>query len=148
MTANNASFTKNPHYTELAQWATENIPEVAGFYILHFETAIGNSVGNMGSANHYCGYSENLRKRYLEHLGGASTNGARLTEVANERGTRYFMATAFQTETAQDAYAYEQYFKNSSKNPRRHCTLCGGKSLPCPKKGTLDNMKGKGYNRI
>ena len=127
----NATNTPNPHRAELAQWAEENIPEIAGFYILHFETEIGE--GTMGKAQHYTGSAKNLRTRFLQHLGGCGMGGARLTEVANERGIRFWMVAAYQTETEEQARAYEAYFKSCAKNGRRSCPHCGGKKLPCPK---------------
>ena len=99
----NATNTPSPHRAELAQWAEENIPEIAGFYILHFETEIGE--GTMGKAQHYTGSAKNLRTRFLQHLGGCGMGGARLTEVANERGIRFWMVAAYQTETEEQARA-------------------------------------------
>lgn len=127
----NATNTASPYRAEMSAWAEENIPEVPGFYILHFERNIGE--GTMGEASHYCGSAKNLRARFLQHLGGCGMGGARLTEVANERGIRFYMANALQTETEDDARAYEAYFKASAKNGRRSCPVCGGKKLPCPR---------------
>ena len=129
----NATNTPSPARAEMTEWAENNIPETSGFYILHFENEVGS--GEMGRAQHYCGSAKNLRKRFLQHLGGCGFGGARLTEVANEKGIKFFMAAAYQTETEDDARAYEAYFKKCAKNGRRSCPCCGGKKLPCPKKG-------------
>lgn len=128
----NATNTRSPHFAEMVAWAEENIPESPGFYILHFESPIGE--GNMGQAGHYCGSAENLRERFIQHLGGCGMGGARLTEVANERGIKFWMATALTRDTFQEAWEYEQYFKKCSKNGHRHCPLCGKKALPFPSK--------------
>lgn len=128
----NATNTPSPFKAEMTEWAMENIPETSGFYILHFEGRIGTTT--QGTAEHYCGSAQNLRERFLQHLGGCGAGGARLTEVANERGIRFFMAVAFQTENTEDARAYEAYFKKSAKNGRRCCPKCGKKKLPCPVK--------------
>ena len=125
----------NPHRAELERWASENIPETAGFYILHFETPIGTEFESFhGQADHYCGSAANLRSRFLTHLSG---HGARLTEVANERGSKYYMVKVYQTETVDDARAYEAYYKKCAKNGRRHCPYCGGNELPTPRAKTL-----------
>lgn len=133
--------TPNPHYRELAAWAIENIPEAPGFYILHAETEIGSGEESghlLGRAQHYSGSAANLRERFLAHIAG---QGARLTEVYNERGLKYYMVRAFQTETVAEARAYEAYFKGrgpegsrTKGNSRRCCPQCGGKKLPCPTK--------------
>jgi hypothetical protein len=95
MKPKNASNTPSRHYAELAQWAENNIPETSGFYILHFETEIGS--GTMGQAQHYVGSAKNLRARFLQHIGGCGQGGARLTEVANEKGIRFWMTAALET---------------------------------------------------
>ena len=128
----NATNTPSQHRAEMVQWAEENIPETSGFYILHFDGEIGHGV--MGTAEHYTGSAKNLRARFIQHLGGCGMGGARLTEVANEKGIKFWMSAAYQTEGENEARAYEAYFKASAKNGRRSCPCCGGKKLPCPSK--------------
>jgi hypothetical protein len=128
--AKNATNTPSPFRTEMVQWAEENIPETSGFYILHFDSFLGEGI--QGSARHYTGSAKNLRQRFLQHLGGCGNGGARITEVCNEKSIKFWMVRAYQTGTEIEARAYESYFKNSVKNGDRCCPLCGGKNLPCP----------------
>lgn len=140
MVPKNATQTPSVHYAEMAAWAAENIPETAGFYILHFDAEVydGKPGSTLGLAGHYCGSAANLRARFLQHLGGCGKGGSRLCEVANERGIRFWMVRAFQTSDYEAAYAYEQYFKKHAKNSRRCCPQCEGRKLPCPTKKTLE----------
>ncbi len=135
----NASFTRSPHFADLAEWAGENLPTESGFYIIHFDSPLGaNSESPRGPADHYCGHAADLHDRFIAHLKGCGAGGSRLTEVCNEQGIRFYMH--YWPMPYDDALATELYHKASVKNPRRFCPCCGGKRLPKPRASTLAKL--------
>lgn len=81
-------------------------------YILHFETKIS------GRAGHYTGFAENLQGRLTHHRNGS---GARLTQVAHQRGIQMILARVFEGA----GRSFERRLKNT-KNVRRYCPVCMG----------------------
>ena len=81
-------------------------------YILHFSEPIS------GKAGHYTGFAENVSARLAHHRNGT---GARLTQVAAERGVTMTLARTFEGENR----AFERRLKQT-KNIRRYCPICMG----------------------
>lgn len=81
-------------------------------YILHFSEPIS------GQAGHYTGFAENISGRLTHHRNGT---GARLTQVAAERGITMTLARTFEGADR----AFERQLKQT-KNIRRYCPICMG----------------------
>lgn len=85
---------------------------MGGFvYLLHFDRPISPA----HTAQHYIGWAYRLDSRMRQHLNG---RGARLTQVANERGIGFVIAASWPG----DRY-YERKLKNR-KNAARMCPIC------------------------
>lgn len=82
-------------------------------YILHFSDAVS------GRARHYVGFANNVNGRLWHHQNGS---GARLTQVAAERGIEMSLARTFDGADR----SFERRLKNT-KNTARYCPMCYGK---------------------
>lgn len=84
-------------------------------YELHFERPISPE----HSCQHYLGWApdEGLDARLAEHAAG---RGARLTQVALERGIRWVLARTWRGTRADERRLKQQ------KNGRRLCPVCAG----------------------
>jgi hypothetical protein len=82
-------------------------------YLLHFDRPISER----HTAQHYIGWSIHLPSRAIAHLRG---RGARLTQVARERGIGFVIAAAWPGDRH-----LERRMKNR-KNAPRYCPLCLG----------------------
>ena len=80
-------------------------------YLLHFERPISEN----HTAQHYLGWAYHLSSRMQQHLTG---RGARLTQVARERGIGFVIA-----EVWPGTRAYERKLKNR-KMGARLCPIC------------------------
>lgn len=84
-------------------------------YIIHFDRPISDR----HTCQHYCGFAENVEARLADHKAG---KGARLTQVANEKGIGYNVVW-----TAEGDRKDERKMKNSKKNFGRYCPVCKGR---------------------
>lgn len=82
-------------------------------YLLHFEQPIAPG---RHSCQHYVGYTDNLPQRLQDHAGG---HGARLTQVAIERGIHWQLVRVWHGDRT-----LERRIKRN-KNGRALCPLCG-----------------------
>lgn len=80
-------------------------------YLLHFHRPISER----HTAQHYIGWAYHLGSRVEQHLAG---RGARLTQVAKERGITFEIAA-----TWPGSRSYERQIKNR-KNARKLCPIC------------------------
>lgn len=91
-------------------------------YLLHFEEPISP----YHTTQHYLGYADNIHRRITEHRAG---RGARLTQVAKERGIKFEVAR-----TWHGTRADERKLKRR-KNGHLICPICakkqGRKPQPC-----------------
>jgi predicted GIY-YIG superfamily endonuclease len=92
-------------------------------YLLHFSRPISDK----HTAQHYAGWAYRLDSRVNQHLKG---RGARLTQVARERGITFEIAAAWPGDRN-----FERKIKNS-KNLRRYCPIC--RKAHDPRQLTLD----------
>lgn len=81
-------------------------------YLIHFERPISPA----HTCQHYCGYAEDWRARLAEHRAG---RGARLTQVAVERGIAFEIVAVWDGDRA-----YERRVKRL-KALNRLCPICG-----------------------
>lgn len=82
-------------------------------YLIHFKT-------NLSHARHYIGFCEEDPKERLEtHRAG---HGARILQVANERGIEYEIARVWKGKDRK----FERKLKNR-KDAKRLCPVCSGK---------------------
>lgn len=81
-------------------------------YLLHFDSPIAPG---KHTAQHYLGYADNLNARIEQHRAGT---GARLCEVAKERGISFVIAR-----TWEGGRLLERQLKNR-KNAPKLCPLC------------------------
>jgi predicted GIY-YIG superfamily endonuclease len=89
-------------------------------YLLHFERPISDR----HTCQHYLGYtSKKLRERMELHRAG---NGARLTQVARERGISFMCVRVWRDGTR----GMERQLKNR-KNGFALCPICQGKPIRC-----------------
>jgi predicted GIY-YIG superfamily endonuclease len=79
-------------------------------YLLHLHGKIA------GHAGHYIGFSTNLEQRIQDHENG---RGARLMEVAKERGIGFRIARLWRGQTR----SFERCLKNR-KNAPQLCPVC------------------------
>ena len=84
-------------------------------YLLHFDRPIAPG---RHTCQHYIGKADDLEHRIAEHRAG---NGARLTQVAHERGITFVVAR-----TWNGGYALEKRLKNQHNGPRL-CPICNPK---------------------
>lgn len=82
-------------------------------YLLHFDRPI--SPGH--TTQHYLGYAEDVGPRVNAHRHG---QGARLTQVAKERGIGFRLARVW----PDGDRAFERRLKNRKNTPRL-CPICG-----------------------
>ena len=82
-------------------------------YLLHFDSPISPGVH---TCQQYIGFATDLNRRLEEHAAG---RGARLTEVAKERGIRFQVARVWPDETRE----FERELKNQKNGPRL-CPIC------------------------
>lgn len=80
-------------------------------YMLHFDRPISPD----HTAQHYIGSTDHLNQRLREHREG---KGARLTQVANERGIGYQVVRIWR-----GGRGYERYLKSKKCGPRM-CPVC------------------------
>lgn len=83
-------------------------------YILHFDQPISPD----STTQHYMGYAQDVNSRLSDRKAG---KGARLTQVANERGIGYNVVW-----TAEGDRKAERAMKNRKKNFGRWCPVCKG----------------------
>jgi len=90
---------------------------MAAVYILHFDKKISDH------AQHYVGFANDVEKRVKQHQDGC--NGARLVQVASERGIGFRVARIFENVDR----TFERNLKRQ-KNTKRFCPICreGGAS--------------------
>lgn len=81
-------------------------------YLIHFDKPISPK----HTCQHYIGYTRSLKKRFEEHKAGS---GARLTQVANERGIDYKIVRTWPKGTRK----MERKLKNQKNGPRL-CPIC------------------------
>ncbi len=87
-------------------------------YLLHFSQPIAPG---RHTCQHYLGSAENVNARLAEHLTG---RGARLTQVANERGISYRIVKVWKAEPGQGRQL-ERKLKRQ-KNGHKLCPICSG----------------------
>ena len=80
-------------------------------YVLHFDRPISDR----HTAQHYIGWAYRLDSRMRQHIKG---RGARLTQVANERGINFVIAASWPGNRR-----YERTLKNK-KHASRMCPIC------------------------
>jgi predicted GIY-YIG superfamily endonuclease len=80
-------------------------------YLLHFENPISDS----HTCQHYIGSTGNIEQRLKEHRQG---KGARLTQVASERGINFILAWVWEGDKKK-----ERKLKNR-KNAPKLCPFC------------------------
>jgi predicted GIY-YIG superfamily endonuclease len=81
-------------------------------YLLHFDKPISPN----HTCQHYLGYSDNLVERLIRHRKG---NGARLVQVANERGIKWKLVKIWPDGDRK----LERKLKNWKNSPRL-CPIC------------------------
>lgn len=104
------------------------VTEESGVYVLHFDRPIcstkyyvdADGIGHGHTTQHYCGSAANVAARIERHREG---RGARLTEVARERGIGFSVVRVFVTATADDARELERAMKRQKNTPRL-CPEC------------------------
>ena len=86
-------------------------------YLLHLKIPEGcNWV-----TRHYIGYTtRSVKARLKRHRAG---DGARMLALANNLGIRYNVVKTWNFETREEAYAFEQRFKQAG-HYARHCKVC------------------------
>jgi predicted GIY-YIG superfamily endonuclease len=101
----------------------------SGCYLLHFEQPIcstkyyidENGVGHGHTTQHYLGWSDDVPARIQAHRDG---RGARLTEVAKERGIGFEVVRTWDGEDRH----FERALKNQKNSPRL-CPICQPESV-------------------
>lgn len=89
-------------------------------YLLHFDHPISEA----HTTQHYVGWSADLMPRIYAHLHG---KGARLTEVAYERGIGFTVARVWMDGDRH----FERKIKNRHNSPEL-CPICRGLALQLP----------------
>ena len=87
-------------------------------YLIHLDHPIGR--GRLGQAQHYLGSTRDLTDRILRHARG---RGARLMEVAEERGILWSIVRTWPCSSERAARELERRLK-ARKNGRRLCPVC------------------------
>ncbi|MPZ24453.1 MAG: endonuclease [Dehalococcoidia bacterium] len=95
----------------------ERVPH-RGLYLLHFDR-------DLGHARHYLGYAGDIPARLTAHAAGA---GARLTQVARERGIGWTLAATWPNGARTD----ERRLKRNGASTRL-CPLCPRRRRPSPR---------------
>lgn len=85
-------------------------------YLLHFEKPIGNMEKNVGRAQHYVGWTEDIEVRLAQHLLG---QGARIVAAVVAKGIGVKLARVW---THRTRY-FERKLKKS-RNAPRYCPEC------------------------
>ena len=86
-------------------------------YLIHFDQPISDS----HTCQHYIGYAKrSMKKRLAEHKAG---KGARLTQVANERGISYRIVRWWK-----GGRALERELKNKKCSPKL-CPICSERKI-------------------
>ena len=80
-------------------------------YLLHFDRPISEK----HTAQHYIGWAYHLSSRMQQHLSG---RGARLTQVAKERGIGFTLVAVWPGDRS-----YERKLKNQKRGPKL-CPIC------------------------
>ena len=88
---------------------------MTGVYLLHFEQPISDQ----HTTQHYMGWATDIESRISQHEKGL---GARLTEVAKERGIKFVVARIWK-HACRDT---ERRLKNRKEGPRL-CPICNPK---------------------
>lgn len=89
-------------------------------YLLHFEQRISDQ----HTCQHYLGFTRRpLRDRIAEHRSG---RGARLTQVALERGIAFIVVRTWRGASR----GFERRLKNRKDGPML-CPVCQGKPIKC-----------------
>lgn len=91
-------------------------------YLLHLDTPMDQGpdprTGKPRAAAHYIGFAKCLEARLERHANG---HGARMLQVARERGISWQVARIWEEEDKN----FERRLKNTH-NARRYCPLCTG----------------------
>lgn len=87
--------------------------ELGFVYLLHFSQPISDK----HTCQHYIGWAKHLPSRIAAHMSG---HGARLTQVARERGITFTVARVWEG----DRY-FERKLKNRKEGPKL-CPICNG----------------------
>lgn len=100
-------------------------------YLLHFDSPISDK----HTCQHYIGCTDDLEERLYAHRTG---RGARLTQVARERGIGFKLVRVFDGE-----WAFERKLKQRKAGPRL-CPICSGEvyRMPNELKLPLDSEEG------
>jgi predicted GIY-YIG superfamily endonuclease len=101
----------------------------AGVYVLHFDAPIcptryyvdEHGVGHGHTTQHYVGWSRNVAERIDAHRNG---RGARLTQVARERGIGFTVVRVFEDVPQ----SFERELKRQKNTPRL-CPTCAPESV-------------------
>jgi predicted GIY-YIG superfamily endonuclease len=94
----------------------EDLPTTSGVYLLHYCQPIGNKEKTRGSAQHYMGYADNIRRRVGEHRRGSD---AHLTRAFRNAAIDFVVAAIWTGESRTD----ERRRKDNKKHAR-YCPLC------------------------
>lgn len=86
---------------------------MATVYLIHFDQPIGNE---RHRAQHYIGYTKNLKRRLVEHSSG---NGSRIVNVVVELGISWQLVKTWTDGTRE----LERRLKRQ-KHAWRHCEIC------------------------
>jgi predicted GIY-YIG superfamily endonuclease len=90
-------------------------PQINVVYLLHFDAPLGNLDNPRGQAQHYLGWTPYLPARITAHLAG---RGARLTQVARERGIGFVIARVWPGDRT-----FERRLKRRKEGPKL-CPIC------------------------
>lgn len=90
-------------------------------YLIHFDRPISPD----HTCQHYIGYTmRSLRERMADHRSG---RGARLTQVARERGIGFRCVRTWRNASR----SLERQLKNRKDAPKRLCPVCRGEPIKC-----------------
>lgn len=92
-------------------------------YLLHFHAPISDR----HTCQHYMGSAADVNERLVHHLTG---RGARLCQVANERGIDYEIVRVWKAEPGKGR-ELERKLKNQ-KNGHKLCPVCSARRKPKP----------------
>jgi predicted GIY-YIG superfamily endonuclease len=83
--------------------------KVSGVYELHFASPISDA----HTTQHYIGYADDIKRRLEDHR---ASRGARLTEVANQRGIGFWVSRVWEGK--------DRSFERNLKNRKEGTRLC------------------------
>ena len=89
-------------------------------YLIHFDKPLGNPKKKHGQAQHYIGYTEDLKTRLEEHERG---NGAKIMAAVSKRGIPWKIVRVWTGDGN-----FERKLKNR-KNAKHLCPLCRGEEI-------------------